>query len=280
MANTFWQYAQQTNSLQLFLDAGPAVLVEGGKDQRLYQQLVDVCVYVGGNKANVIRSVLSLSTPSQKKKCRAIIDRDYDFFLNRQKTDKEFIYTDAHSLETLLWMTDNNSHTMLRKIVGNVVRDRDLHAAMMDIPSICDWTFSSAYSMGLVRLANDINKWGISQSIVLQDELFDSESHELILEDYVQRILVSSGRNPAFKYDVLNAVDELRECEYDKWQIMQGHDISSLFYYFLSTRYTIIDRELRNIDDFEKLTRSVYDSTNLHESNVCTSLQNWAATVV
>ena len=94
----------------------------------------------------------------KSRRIRALVDRDYDF-LTDQKSDNELlIYTDANCLETMIWMTDDN--TVLSSIVSQLVEVDTMEE--VPLSAIYDRTYQAARLLGLVRLADSLHKsWNL-----------------------------------------------------------------------------------------------------------------------
>ncbi len=240
----------------------PLLFVERISDQNIYKSIFRTKILPVGGKEKVVYAIESQKTDSSKKRCRAIVDRDYDFFINQVLKSEQFVYTDAHSLETLLWQTDTGNllSCVLSSYMGNI---------SIDLSELRSKAFDIAYQTGLCRLINELNAWGISQYIMLDFEMFDSVSNEFLINEYIRKMLLGTAKKHLY-YDYCDAVEDYRDRKYSQWEIMQGHDIAKAFIYLINQ-----ECDANEIKHFERETRKSKGCCNLGKSNMYQTIKKW-----
>ncbi len=236
---------------KMAIAAGPAIFVEGTSDVRLFSRLVkNIRIYSANGKDGVVRESKTLND-NEKRLFRGIIDRDYDFFIDNVErlTDPWFIYTDAHSLETLLWQIDTDK-SMLMNIVSELISyDKTADCSKL-IEVIYERVYETAYFKGILRIVNMLYEWGIDCRIRLNDSLFDPNDHldqTAFIQLWVKGrplFTIKNGikkmnnlRDPTFYLKVEEEVEyvkkEVLKEKHTKWEVMQGHDLSEAYTYFI-----------------------------------------------
>ncbi len=279
--------AQKTTgtSLIFLLDKYRLVLtVEGTKDLKVYQALFrNIYVKPNTGKKSVVDGIkLVESNPKYRERCRALIDRDYDFFFGKETKSRMIVYTDAHSLETQLWKLDDDG-LMLSKILSEIISfPDDLFAAMQKVEKIYELAFDSAYKIGVARLASERYNWGVGfNSTQLHSGLYDPKTDKLDIHEYLKAACKGSY-NANRIYDIIDKVDEMIEMNMDKWEIMQGHDIGSSFVYYLKRNCKLPQTMWGNLEaaanDFEKRAREVCLMERLKKEDFYKTIHTWETT--
>ena len=240
MSNLLRETTGYIQRAPMYYDARPVIMTEGGTDVDVYSKVFDTKVGLNGTKAEVIRWADNISE-DQRDQGRGIIDRDYDEFVGLDLSDLMLVYTDCHSLETVMWYLDSEK-TLLSEILRKIMSTRDFDRISPSIPNLYALAYETAYFMGLVRIVNEQNRYGVSQTVPLCDELFDGQH---INEDaYIKRLLLGEKQD---RYEYLDQLDELKARQYDQWKVMRGHDISDAFVYHIKQlRCRITDHEIRS----------------------------------
>lgn len=281
MSRSSFQNAAQTtyiNTLRLLLQSGTVVVVEGKSDQRIYQSFFRSKVLAAGCKNNIKKAMNTLTSKKQLARCRAIPDRDYDFFLHRSIETEQYVYTDAHSLETLLWKTEDG--TLLDRVMCRFF-DRNITDAVDALKVLYDVVFRAAYLLGLCRLVNEKNAWMINQQEDLHPAMFDEQTRELRVDIYLSEVLRKAERMDLYQ-QYLDEVNVLRNMNFDRWEITHGHDISRVFFFFIrqyciAAHYSLNNRSTR---DFEKFSRDAVACCRLQNTYMIQTIQNWEAETV
>lgn len=272
-------------TMNLLFDKYPYILVvEGSSDVKTYSVLFQehiqdhrLLCYPANCKEDAISMVENV-IPDKKAYCRAVVDRDYDFFISQKQIPSQIVYTDAHSLETQLWMTDYHA-TMLPKIVNELVDNDTISSAMSIMPFLYEKAYDTAYKIGLLRLSVMQNGWRIKfNGYTLEDWMFDEENGELNIRRFVESLCRDNGKEYIID-KVLECYTKLEAKHYNRWQIMQGHDISTSFVYYIMKKCTLFVRwneQEKAVTDFERRTRMVCNVENMRDLDFYKSIDEWA----
>ena len=259
--------------------------VEGSKDSKIYQTLFGKYVFVNPNigKESVLEAVGKVENNLRyRDRCRALVDRDYDFYFGKESKSATVVYTDAHSLETQLWKLDDNG-LMLSKILSEIITTPEaFFEAQQKLECIYELAFDAAFKIGIFRMANEKNGWWISfKNVKLLPSMFDQESEKLNIEKYIRAACLATNSNfPSRKIDeIILRVDRLLKKDWDKWTIMQGHDIGSAFIWYLKKKtripQTMWCEPEAAVNDFEKRTRYVCLMDRLRNERFYKTIMTW-----
>ena len=214
---------------------------------------------------------------------------DYDFYFGKESKSTAVVYTDAHSLETQLWKLDVDCF-MISKMLSEALDDqksanesfqRSFYDAQQELESIYELAFDAAFKIGIFRMANEKNDWRINfKKVKLISSMFDQASEKLDMEQYIRGACLATNPNiPCSKIDeIILRVDRLLKREWDKWTIMQGHDIGSAFIWYLKRKIKILQNQCSGMDDiegFEKLTRYVCPIDRLKDEEFYKNIKAW-----
>ena len=284
--------ARKTVGAQLIMLLGQyktILAVEGPKDFRVYQALFGNIVFVKSNagKDTVLEGIQTVEKdPRYKNRCRALVDRDYDFFFGRESKSSMVVYTDAHSLETQMWKLDDEYLMLSRILTETISSPENLYEALQKLKPIYSLVFDAAYKIGVFRFANEINKWRINfKDVHISPSMFDQKTEKLDLEEYIRTACqVKSNNIPSYMiYDMIDKTDELMDRKIDKWAIMQGHDIGACFIYYLKKKCKLPQTAWSNpytaMDEFEISTRRACLMDRLKEEEFYKTIKTWAASV-
>ena len=271
-------------SIIMLLDDAPKILlVEGPEDKRVYQSLFrSVRVEAAKGKQSIVASLRKLEAKQKYNgRCMALIDRDYDFLTHREILSDQIIYIDAHSLETLMWMTDAEED-MLPRIVNEIIDYSTIYDVQQQIELIYAAAYKIAYWVGLIRLANDRYGWNIDfKSYHLQKEMFITDTDELDVKIFLHQLLADTNIEKS-ESEILEIVLDLNNQECSKWEIMQGHDISAAFIYLVKQKCKFYPPEWDGwndpedaMSDFESRTRTACNIEKLKNAKFYSSVQKW-----
>lgn len=275
----------RANSLPMMLQKFHLILiVEGCADAQFFFPYFQKNVHVepAGDKI-IVRKMIHSVAASGEKKCgriRALVDRDYDFITGQQSDNEQLIYTDANCLETMIWMTDDNS--VLSTIVSKMVQVDTLD----EIPfsDIYDRTYQAASLLGLIRLTASLHKeWDLNlKPLMLRKDMLD-EQDMLQLERVVDDILDNDECTALCTRDeLIGEVRRLEEENIDQWQLMQGHDLSEAFVFHIKKNCTFYPEDWPGWDDlkeairdFESKAQMAANKAGMRETDCFRQIGSW-----
>src|ERR1035438_5211011 len=214
------------------------VLVEGEYDLRLYEMLFDptVCIVVAvatkDAKRRVIAtcSILAAEGTSRRpvRNTVGIVDSDFDHILNRKVTDKNVVYTDGYSLESMLIR-----HCNLEGLLSELLIDRRRLEA-----DLLDRVVRAAGEVGVVRLANARKHWGLKFSGVDIAKYLDPSTVVVRVDEYLKAVIANTDPCNVTVATVQASASTIDPAAHDPWHLANGHDLVAVLATVLRYRTT------------------------------------------
>jgi hypothetical protein len=244
------------------------LLVEGESDQSaLTRFLIEACceILVCHRKSNVLRAV-SLLDSDKEEGFLAIVDADFDHVERRLSSSVNCILTEFHDLEVMLLSSSAFDRILME--LGSQTKLRDFQEASGR--PIRESLFDAAAPLGLLRLANEREIWGLKFDGFQYARRIDVNSLVVDIEHVIVALVQRSGCG--IKADqVKDGYKAIAETSLDRLQICCGHDVVDVLSVALrnlvgtcdvcDVRPELLERELRLAFDFED-----FSSTGLYAS--------------
>ena len=266
----------EENRLPFLLDSYDTILiVEGMSDKKFYKRLFPNVefIQVANGKASVMRRMATIRSNTRRHHVFALVDKDYSE--EQLFPDQQIVYTDANCMETMIWMTDDQN--ILLGILCEVADEKSIDS--IPVSRIYQLAYDTATKIGILRSLNAENGWGINfQQYQLSDLMF-GEDERLIVEKFIEPLLDNKSLK-CTREELLTSYQQKKASEYNQWDLMQGHDLSTSFIYHSQRHCTLFPEDRWNNkeyakEDFDSKTRSSASISNLKQTNCCQTIQNW-----
>lgn len=110
------------------------------------------------------------------------------------------------------------------------------------------------------------------------DKILDKHSFSYISDEKLIKYILDWSRNvtkTSLVYgDVHSLMDQIESENFDKWQFLNGHDITLVLYILLKKKVKI--SALNNSDSFEKSLYVAYEKESLQRTKLYSEIQDFA----
>ena len=264
--------ADVATDIYMFHKAKPSwthFVLEGTDDSKLYGQFVNHsrCRPVpAGNKETAFDVLERLNKYASNGRLRgylALVDGDFDCALNKQRSDANLIYTDAHNAECLIFRDAN---------VQSLVIECGLSPVEMP-PDFLVRIEMEARKLGELRLINAQHNLYLNFADLEFEEFFDASSIKIDLEQLVS--VLSRVSHP-------RVISNAEIVEYRKkfprqmmrWHGVNGHDLMELvanYLWFKTGNPTITEQRVASI------LRLMFTFTQFSKTHTYRDLRAWEA---
>ena len=259
--------------------------VEGASDTCMWRNFLDednVKIIACGGWENVIDS--AKKNVCKNNLCIGVVDLDFHSFIPQEKkNDPNIFLTDDHDLEMMIYHSgdyqkainvldahgkrkeyeDNNHSTVLEEVM--VIVDKIARLRMTAIKNDLKIVF---------RKRTKDNEFSYPE----YDKILDKHSFSYISDEKLIKYILDWSRNvtkTSLVYgDVHSLMDQIESENFDKWQFLNGHDITLVLYILLKKKVKI--SALNNSDSFEKSLYVAYEKESLQRTKLYSEIQDFA----
>lgn len=249
------------------------LIVEGKHDALVFQNFIDstrCTTVIAWGKENAL-GALSLVRKKETEGILCVVDRDFDFVLAAQKTDRDVVYTDCHDLDLMIFKSK-----ALDKVLAELASVEKLEQFRQKGGDIRDYLLSVAAPIGSLRLFStragaNLTFDGMSFAFV------DNTNLHFTLGELVREVLNRSKR-PHSQTDMLvKEIEKVRAAAPDLWDLCVAEDVLQMLARALCKMIGSQKPSKISWRELQTYLRLAYESDFFRLSSLCSNIKKWEA---
>lgn len=206
-------------------------LVEGESDGVVLRHFMDkykVTIYSCGGKTDVLEVYDEICHRNHAKYVYAIVDLDYDWYFNKRREDDHVVYTDAHDLDIMFYMSE-----CFNRVASCIYSSRKLDS-FESFNSFRNHITQIALHMGLFRIYNIQENLKLKfKPVGNQNELkynkFLKKSNFTGDDDMINTVKSYYNQCPGLDVEkTKKGLAEITRKDNDEYLILHGHDVANI----------------------------------------------------
>lgn len=262
--------------------SGHYLLVEGKKDLKLFNKFISskISIKVAWGCENV-RDALNILNNRGHMRSFGVVDADFTTIFKIQNSIENLFITDFHDIEVMMF--ESNALQTVVNILGKDAGDK-----FSDIQKIKEKLFELGVEIGYLKLANIMYDLGLYfkpdkvDGNQLKYKKFVSEvDFSFLGEDKMIETVIDYSRNRSNKTlnfeEILATLKNVKQEIYDKFHLVNGHDLSNLLYMYLKKVLRSSNKMLVDFNSIEDSLLMAYETNDFVKTKLYLSLSQWSA---
>lgn len=276
------------NSVRMDSFSGYYVLVEGENDELFYSKFLDkseVQIEICHGKKNVLDTIQILEDNDAGKKYVAIVDKDYDFLLEKPFESNNLIRTDYHDIETMC---------ISSKTFEDFSRE---YFKSEKVENLCSKKTKNLkeHLLELARPIAELRILSIKKNYTLKFKPSGKETKELDYTKFIckenydflgnDRLLQAierfhNQRLPKSNEELIHELESLDLTKYEILDIVHGHDLSNIIVVGLKKSIGKSSLNKKKRDDVERALRLSYSREEFAKTQIFKQLNAISNTLI
>lgn len=248
------------------------LIIEGNSDYKLIYSFIDSqnCdIVIAYGKNNCIDAI-KLSNKKGIEGALAIVDKDFDFFLQILDDVENLIYSDDHDIEVSLIKSP-----ALEKVLTELGSDQKIKARRDNGDDIREKLLSAAHPIGVARLYSLKNEL----SLVFEGFKFRYISKKFEFDkDELFKELKNHSKMHNLEAEGYHAeLKHWEKTDHDRWEMCCGHDLCRLVGLALQSLWGSRNTNEVSQTEIESRLRLAFEADHFRQTSIYTKVKEWEA---
>lgn len=249
-----------------------ALIVEGPSDYKFFFPLVseEQCdIIIAWNKENCLEAIRILNSKSIIG-VLAVIDKDYDEFLDVNIELDNAITADSHDLESIIFQS-----SALEKVLIEIGSQEKVKNYRKDVGDLREAILSVAHPIGVARLTS--LKFGLNLKFEGLRFRSISKNLQFNLVELFKEICNHSQRLDIPVELLTDQVEKWQNTEHNRWLMCCGHDICRVFGIGLQALWGTRNATEVTLSEIESKLRLAFDKEHFENTDIYVKIRRWEA---